>query len=494
MWRGPALADLSSHLVSAEAAWLEEQRLTAAEQHAALSLELGRHHQIVPQLTALVQEQPLREEARATLMLALYRSGRRSEALTLFRQARQVFVEELGLEPGRALQTLHDAILRDDPALMPAPVAATTATVVAALPGQAVPQLPADVPLLAGREAELAALGKLLCRGEDGAVGLIVGQPGVGKTALAVHWAREVAAEFPDGQLLADLRLDAEDGEDPTGAVLGRLLIALGVPEDRLPEGRQARSAVLRQVVAGRRMLIVCDDIPAGVRLAELLPGDGACCLLATSRAQQCLQCVPGPVRISLAPLRLDEGVTLLAALVGEGRMREDRSAAEQVAALCEGLPLALTAAAARLGVKQHWTFADLVARLRDPRRRLDELSCVEPGLRAAFDIAYHDLKPALARTYRRLGRTDPAELDVETGAVLLRTSPGQAENLMEQLTDAGMLGVVGRCRHGRFRYRMPGLLALHARERARLEDSQVARLPETIGWRAEQGLASGAC
>jgi DNA-binding SARP family transcriptional activator len=468
LWAGPVLSDISSHVLSTEAAWLEEQRLTAAEQHAALTLDLGRHHEIVPRLSVLVQNQPLREEARATLMLALYRCGRRSEALALFRQARQVFVEELGLEPGRALQSLHDAILRDDPALLPAaPIAPPR------LAADESARLPSDVGVFVGRERELAALDSLLeaDQGHDG-IGLIVGQPGVGKTALAVHWARRVAAHFPGGQLFADLREEADEaaGTDPTCALLGHLLRALGLPEGQIPVAQPDRGALLRRAVTGRRMLIVVDDVPVGTCLDDIAPGDGNCCVLATSRAQQSVQCVPARARLKLDPLRQAEAVTLLGALVGDRRTREDGQAIEQVARLCEGLPLAVAAAAARLGVKQHWSVRDLLARLRDPHRRLEELSRAQPAVRSVFDAAYGELEPADALTYRQLGGTEPAELDADTGAVLLETSPVRAENLMEQLTDAGLLEVAGRGTHGRFRYQISGLLALHATERARLE------------------------
>nr|MDQ2875434.1 transcriptional regulator [Actinomycetota bacterium] len=123
--------------------------------------------------------------------------------------------------------------------------------------------------------------------------------------------------------------------------------------------------------------------------------------------------------------------------------------------------------------VKQHWSVRDLLARLRDPHRRLEELSRAQPAVRSVFDAAYGELEPADALTYRQLGGTEPAELDTDTGAVLLETSPVRAEDLMEQLADAGLLGVAGRGTHGRFRYQISGLLALHATERARLEEGR---------------------
>jgi hypothetical protein len=140
---------------------------------------------------------------------------------------------------------------------------------------------------------------------------------------------------------------------------------------------------------------------------------------------------------------------------------------------------LALTAAAARLTAKPHWSLSHLESRLRDPLNRLEELSRGKPEIRAAFDLSYRDLSPAAAAMYRRLGLLNGLEmngsemngpdLDVRVGAELLNTDPTDAENLMEQLVDAALLEVAGEEPNGRFRYRLPRLLALHARECARL-------------------------
>ncbi|MEV6860358.1 BTAD domain-containing putative transcriptional regulator [Streptosporangium subroseum] len=482
MWRGPALAGISSYTVETEAALLEEQRCGAYEQYAALQLELGRHREIVPELSALVQEWPLREHARAALMLAQYRSGRRSEALELFRHAREVFIGELGLEPGRVLQDLHSAILREDPALVPAAALTASPLTVSPRAGSSMTTLPPDLSTFVGREHELATLNGLLDRSPQDrspAVGLLVGRPGVGKTTLAAYWARLVAGAFPDGRLFARLREDGSGDGDPVPTVVTRFLRTLGFAEEEIPDDLAERVALFHRSVENRRMLIVLDDVQDGW-VRALIPPNGACSVLMTSRE---VLSIPTLVRLRLTPLHATDAVTLLDRLVGDGRVRENPGAAMRVAELCDHLPLALAAAAARLAAKPHWSLSHLESRLRDPLNRLEELSRGKPEIRAAFDLSYRDLSPAAAAMYRRLGllngpdsdgpemngpETDGPDLDVRVGAELLDTDPTDAENLMEQLVDAALLEVAGEEPNGRFRYRLPRLLALHARECAR--------------------------
>lgn len=200
LWRGRALEGIDSEVAESAAARLEELRLDLREERAGLQLQLGRHRALIGELSALVRENPLREQARAFLMLAEYRSGRRAKALEIFREGRDILVDQLGIEPGPALQSLHDLVLQDSPDLaQPAVDAAPAADHHGALP---TPREHSGVHRAdgrtrrsrpdAGRQLRLAPL----------AVGVVAGVAGVGKTALAVHWANQVAARFPDGRLL----------------------------------------------------------------------------------------------------------------------------------------------------------------------------------------------------------------------------------------------------------------------------------------------------
>jgi DNA-binding SARP family transcriptional activator len=231
LWRGPALADAAPlcPVLAGEAARLEEARLAVVEERAWCDLALGAHGEAVGELAALVTEFPLRERLAGLLMTALYRCGRRGEALAVFDTTRRVLADELGLDPGPELAGLHAQVLADDPALAAPAVASGPGPAMAAAAGAGVVprQLPAGAGFFAGREAELKQLDELLDQaglsdGGDGDGGLggpvvisaIGGMAGVGKTALAVHWAHRVAWRFPDGQLYVNLR-----GYDPGAAV-----------------------------------------------------------------------------------------------------------------------------------------------------------------------------------------------------------------------------------------------------------------------------------
>ncbi|MFI2238023.1 AfsR/SARP family transcriptional regulator [Streptomyces chrestomyceticus] len=464
LWRGPVLTDMSSPVIETEAELLEHRRLTAYEQYATLQLQLGRHREIISELTALVYDQPLWEQARAALMLAHYRSGRRSEALALFRQAQLVFREELGLEPGRVLQDLHTAILQETSGLLPATEAAGPLSV-----GTALPELPPGAAVFIGRDRDLHALDALLRRARGGAsaVGLIVGRPGVGKTALVLHWALRAAHAFPDGQIYVDLE---RAGTADAPAVLLR---SLGMPDAQIPRDYQDRLREFHRRVEERRVLVILDGVPDDVAAYELVPKAGKCCVLLTSRR---VLSTAAQVRLNLSELAPADSVTLLGSLVGDGRVEEDGTAAHRLASLCDHLPLALSAAAARLVAKPHWQVSHLLTRLVDPRHRLEELCTGAPMLRRVLDSVYRTLSPAAAALYIRLGLINGDRIAVWAAQALVETDPMDAQGLLEELVDATLIEATDTGSDGWFRYRLPGLLALHAEETAQLEMTAAAR------------------
>ncbi|MEA2393299.1 MAG: eukaryotic-like serine/threonine-protein kinase [Solirubrobacteraceae bacterium] len=183
LWRGPPLADLAYEpFARAEIARLEELRAAALEQRIEADLALGRHSQLVGELEGLVREHPLRERLRGQLMLCLYRCGRQAEALESYQAARRVLVEELGIEPGRQLRELHQAILRQDPGLDLAPVAESPDE---APRGAFVGRVPELAELMAGLDDAFAGRGRLF---------LVVGEPGIGKSRLAEEVMRHARA------------------------------------------------------------------------------------------------------------------------------------------------------------------------------------------------------------------------------------------------------------------------------------------------------------
>lgn len=471
LWRGPALDGING--AEEGAATLDELRLDAYEELAGLRLQLGQHRSLIGELAGLVKEHPLREQARAHLILAHYRSGRRAEALEVFREARQLLVEELGIEPGPALQELHDQVLRDAPELTVRHIAAPTVSLPA--------QLPAGGAAFTGRAAQLALLDGLLDerRGHAPlAVGAISGVSGVGKTALAVHWAHQVAEQFPDGQLFADLR-GYDEHDDPTAAsaVLDRFLRALGVPGPQVPTDPNERAALYRSVLGSRRVLIVLDNAASYQQVRLLMPGNGRCCVLITGR--DALDGLTGDYavrRIGLNVMNQDEAIRLLRKVAGEERIAADPAGAELLSQLCDRLPLALRIAGARLAAKPHWSVRTLVNRLSDQRLRLDELSQGDQGVRAGFRLSYRALPPAAARMYRRLGLLAVPDFTSWVGAAVLDTDPATAETLIEQLVDAQLLEVVTGDTDGAIRYRFQDLLRLFGWECAQAEETEEER------------------
>lgn len=375
MWRGPALAGVFAERVEAEAERLTGLRLDVYEQLTSLRLDLGQHRELIGELTGFVRTNPMREQALAQLMLAHYRSGRRAEALETYRDGARLLADELGIDPGPAVQELHEDILADSPKL--------TLPTSAPLPAGPAITVPAHLPpapaSFTGRNQELATLDRLLDQltGSALPVGSITGTGGVGKTALAVHWSHQIAARFPDGQLFADLRgYDEEEPRRPS-AVLDRFLRALGVPGPQIPADEVERTALFRSVLDGRRVLIVLDNARSFQQIRPLLPGTSGCCVLVTSRDSMSSRLAGdyALVPLNLGSLETDESITLLSRVVGDDRLSGDPVGAARLSELCDRLPLALRIAAARLAAKPHWTVRTLVSRLEDQHRRLDELS-----------------------------------------------------------------------------------------------------------------------
>ncbi|OLF04405.1 hypothetical protein BLA60_40885 [Actinophytocola xinjiangensis] len=279
LWRGPALNGVSGAMFLAAAARLDEERIAARELLTACRLEMGEAASLVPELTELIAEHPLRENLRRQLMLALYRSGRQAGALELYEQTRALLADELGLVPSPDLDLLHQRVLRNDPALdlpvtrSPGPVTSVFATRPNSLPREA-----AD---FVGRAAEL----KQLRAAMPAAIVTLDGMAGIGKTALAVRLAHLVAGHYPDGLLFVDLH-GYTDGRAPLSpaTALDVLLRGLGVPADQVPADLTARADRWRSQVATRRILVVVDNARDADQVRPLLPGAPGAGVIVTSR------------------------------------------------------------------------------------------------------------------------------------------------------------------------------------------------------------------
>jgi DNA-binding SARP family transcriptional activator len=449
LWRGAALADVpAGPTVMAEAARLEQRRLTAVEERLDALLDLGRHTDAATELRELVARAPLRERLHVLRMRSLHRCGRPADALAAYDQARHVLVTELGLEPGAELRRLREHILVKErkPSTGPA-------------------QLPAGVGRFTGREADLARLSTLAHRGGPMVICTIAGPAGVGKTALAVHWAHRARPEFPDGQLYVDLRGYGPDRPLRAVDALAHFLTALGVPAATVPRDVEAAAGLYRTLLSGKRVLVLIDNAGDPGQVRPLLPGSRDCLVLVTSRDQlRGLAARDGAVRLDLDPLGQDEAIRLLTRLIGPDRGRATPELVAELAGLCGRLPLALRIVAANLAARPHRPLADLAAELA-AGDRLSALAVTgdpKSAVRVAFDHSYVLLPAALRRLFRLLGLAPGADITVPAAAALAGIAPAEAADLLDALAAANLVK-----RRPPDRYAMHDLIRRYAAELA---------------------------
>jgi DNA-binding SARP family transcriptional activator/Flp pilus assembly protein TadD len=471
IWRGPALDGIDSQLVRAAASRLDEQRIATNEDRIDLELQLGRHHELVGELTELVDEFPLREQLRGQLMVALYRCDRTAEALQVYRLARRTMIDELGIEPGERLQQLEHAILTADPALGPPapPVRMQSAA------AQQVPSLlPTDIADFTGRSEQVNQIHQHLIppAGPRERVAVpvvvIVGKGGVGKTSLAVHASHGVADQFPDGRLFADLHGGASHPVSPM-QVLERFLRALGVPGSYMPDDVDERGEMYRNLLAGRKILVVLDDAMSESQVSPLLPGSGASGVIVTSRRR--LAGLAGAIHVELNVLDADKSLDLLARIAGDSRVQSQAQAAAQVAEHCGHLPLALRIAGARLSARPHWSIQQLVDRLADETRRLDELRHGDMGIRPSISLTYESTGEQARQLFRRLALLDLPVFSGWMSAALLDLPVSQAEDLLDELVNAQLIETTGPGSGVYSHYRFHDLIRVFARERLAAEE-----------------------
>lgn len=488
LWRGPAFAGITSALVQRAALTLEDDRLTAVDERLRLDLALGRHQEVVRELRDLVDQHPLREALYGSLMLALYRSGRQADALAVFRQARTTLVDEVGIEPGPDLQRLEAAVLGRDPALdLPAPAPTVGDPGGGEEPGDTaaagradgrrvtVPRLlPASIADFTGRSEHLREIRESL--GGDGAYAVrivaIGGRGGVGKTSLAIRAGHELADAFPDGQLYADLRETNID--DRSAKVLTRFLRALGFSGLQVPKDPQERAELYRSTLADKRVLVVLDGVTAEDQVVPLLPGGPGCAVITTSRRR--LTGLPGAHLVDVEVFDTDHSRELLARTVGKERIDAESDAAGELATFCEGLPLALRIAGARLASRPHWHIADLVDRLADEARRLDEFAHHGLELRSNIGLSLQELSDDAQRLFRLFALVQAPDAPSWTAAALLDTDLQTGAEVLESLVDANLVTAVDFPDSRGHRYRFHDLVRVYAAERLASTESAAER------------------
>ncbi|SFS56811.1 AfsR/SARP family transcriptional regulator [Saccharopolyspora flava] len=465
LWSGAVLADIAgSGLHRMVAPNLEELRLLALEERIAADLELGRHHQLIAELSTLVDQHPIRERLTGQLMLANYRAGHRAEAQARYHDLRHRLSHELGIDPGPELRELYEKLLRDDPGLRNHRSRTE--------PGLGIRRpVPAELPPapagFVGRRLEVGTLDAMLETREKGSslITVLTGTAGVGKSALALTWSHRVAEEFPDGQLYASLRgFDPEHQPLTPGEALTSMLKALGVASDAIPVELDDRTALYRSLLAKRKVLVLLDNALDSDQVLPLLPGSAASLVVVTSRRRLDGLVVRSGARVlPLETLSTESAIELLDRAGVPGKSAAEPDAAAELAELCGGLPLALRIAAARLAANPARGVSDLVHELTDERNRLQALDIdddADTSVRRAFDISYRSLPPVHAETFRMLGLIPGQTFTAHAVAALCDTDPASAQRRLRALALAHLVTEPEPDRFG-----MHDLLRAYARE-----------------------------
>jgi DNA-binding SARP family transcriptional activator len=425
LWREPELADIPP--TATRTRLLDQFRAVRADLIDA-RLALGHHRSVLPDLRAMVAEDPLHEHSWAQLMTALYCAGSRAEALSCYRDIRKVLALGHGIDPGPELRDLHGRILRDDPALL-----ARLSGPRAAWTWVPLRQLPAPLPDFTGRRGDTVALLARLSAARQ--VVVLRGMAGQGTTALAVHAAQLAVPSFPDGQIWVELG-GCTDPRDPQDVLAQLIVWALGHPARSLPPAGPGRVALYRSLLAGRRVLLVADGATSADQVRPLLPGTAGSCVLVTTRARLRLD---GAAVQELAGLGSADAVELLAATAGRDRVEADLQSAESIAASCGYLPLAIRIAGWLVTTGHLVTLAELADALADPERRLAVLTFADESVAARLRASVVGLDAATIVALGTLA-SDSAEdssLPAATVSALLGPSGQSAAAI---LVDAGLL------------------------------------------------------
>jgi DNA-binding SARP family transcriptional activator/tetratricopeptide (TPR) repeat protein len=461
LWRGPLLADTASDRIRERlGARLHELRLVVIEGRADANLDSGRPDEVVADLSAEVDAHPTRELLTELLMTALYRTGRQADALAAYHLLRRRLADDLGIEPSPRLRSLHERMLRQDPALTTgswSPAGAGERPAKAeAEPGAGdrpdrpfapVPaQLPADVAAFAGRRAELARLDDVLRDRHPTAVSIVVvtGTAGVGKTALAVHWAHRIRDEFPDGQVYLDLRgYDPAEPPLDAGEASRALLVALETPPSRIPADVPAQIGLLRTLLSDRRILVLIDNVRNAEQVRHLLPGSAACLVVITSRDPLAgIVATHGAVPVPLDVLNGDEARELLARRLGAVRVLGEPDAVADLVDRCARLPLALAIVSARAATRPTPTLRALADELADWQRRLAALDAGDDAasVQAVFTWSYDAVGAEAAHLFRLVAMVPGPDISVAAASSLVALPREQVRVLVDDLIRGGLV------------------------------------------------------
>jgi tetratricopeptide (TPR) repeat protein len=348
-------------------------------------------------------------------------------------------------------------------------------------------QLPRDIAGFTNREEELARL-------EHAGIAVVHGQPGIGKTALAVHWAHSVSARYPDGQLFLNLRgHHATLGPVTAVEALGRMLGSLGVPFAPLTQEPDEAAGLWRSTLSGRKLLILLDDAISAEQIQPLLPGASGCTLIVTSRHYLAdLVVHDGAESIPVDVLQAEGSISLLGHVAGSERVADEPVAAAAVASACGHLPLALRLAGTLVGGTALHTFAELARELSagDRLSALEGLNRPSP-VEKTFELSYRRLPPDAALLFRRLGLHVGSSISDQTAALLADLDLNVAQGLLRILAEAHL---IEPDRSGR--YWIHDLLQAYARRLVESSESladREATRRRLLEWYVDSALAVSA-
>jgi tetratricopeptide (TPR) repeat protein len=328
-------------------------------------------------------------------------------------------------------------------------------------------QLPPPVQL-AGRAADVAAMDAA----RESSLILITGQPGVGKSALALHFGHAARGDYPDGVLYADLHGYAPDGPASTSDVLGRFLRALGVDPRQVPSNLVESADLYRSLMADKRMLVLLDDALTAAQVSPLLPTSPEALAIVTSRLRLGGLAARGARVVRLDRLDAGAALELLSRTIGSERALAEPHAASELVELCGGVPLALCVAGGRLAARSHWPISEKVEAMTHERERLAALRIEgDVAVRGALDVSYATLPAEAARVYRLMGLFPGTHFDSAVTAATVAVPRSAAKRLLGTLADANLLDDTAGGQ-----YRFHDLTRLHAREMTEREEPEPAR------------------
>jgi DNA-binding SARP family transcriptional activator len=475
LWRGQPLEGVESDALCGQHVYpLTEEWFAATERLVELRLQAGDAAETVGELRGLIARHPLRESLWRMLMLALAASGRQADALAAYQEIREALRDQLGVDPGPDLMATHAAVLEGTNVVPRAREPSSPA------PPPVPRQVPAAPRVFAGRNDELAALDGLAdaWAADDGrtTVAVLDGAGGMGKTALALHWAHREASRFPDGQLYLNLRgFGPGEPVDPSWAA-GALLSTLRVADGDIPATLEARTAMLRTSLAGKRALVVLDNARDAEHVRPLLPGSDVFVVVTSRNQLRGLVSREGAQRVTLSPLSATASQALLTAIAGA----TPSEAIDELAQLCGRVPLALAVAAERLARAADPDPTDLLVDLRDEQGRLDVLSGGDDltiDLRSVLSWSYRTVGEDAARVFRLLALAPGPDISAPAAAALSGLSEGAVRRLLDQLCAAHLLEE----RPGR-RYEQHDIIRSYAAELAR-SHGDAERVKRVLHW-----------